>query len=253
MSTPGSFFWYELLTSDVDAARRFYAGVVGWQTKPHAHVPGYHLFATADTDIAGLMAMDAGIAAPVWLGYIAVSDVDATLASVQQDGATQCVPPTDIPGVGRFAMLLDPQRVAVYVMRSTLPETGKSAFAALGHCQWNELATSDPAAALGFYTRHFGWRAGDAMPMGPLESYQFLLHDGVQFGAIMKRSRPDASPLWRFYFGVDDIDRASRAIIAGGGRLLSEPQQVPGGSYAVVAIDPQGAEFGVAGPRSGKA
>ena len=252
MNSPGSYIWYELLTSDVDAARRFYASVVGWQLKPHAAVPGYHLFAAADADIGGMMALatDAGITRPVWLGYIAVVDVDSTVAAMLGDGATICVPPTSIPGVGRFAMLRDPQGAATYVMRGAVEGGVSHSYApSVGHCQWNELVTGDPVAALGFYTRNVGWQKGDVMPMGPLGDYQFLLNGSERIGAIMKRSRPDAPPLWRFYFGVDDIDRAAQAVTAGGGRLLGEPQPVPGGGFAIVAVDPQGAEFGIAGPR----
>jgi predicted enzyme related to lactoylglutathione lyase len=247
-----SYIWYELLTTDVDAAGRFYADVVGWKVKPHGGVPGYNLFGTTESDIGGVMAMpaEAGISRPVWLGYIGVDNVDATFAAALRDGATQCVPPTDIPGVGRFAMILDPQGVATYIMRGAVEGASSHSFAAkVGHCQWNELVTTDPVAALAFYTRNFGWTKGDVMPMGPLGDYQFVLSGEVRIGAMMKRSREGAVPLWRFYFGVDDIDRAATAITAGGGRLLGELQQVPGGGYAAVAVDPQGAEFGIAGPR----
>jgi uncharacterized protein len=251
VNPPGTFIWYELLTSDVAAARRFYSDVVGWVSREHGSVPGYGLFATGDSDIGGLMLMDAGITRPVWLGYISVDDVDATVAAAVSAGATVCVPPTDIPGVGRFAMILDPQRVATYVMRMVDTSASRSFAAQVGHCQWNELVTSDPVAALGFYTRNFAWQKGDVLQLGAMGDYQFLRCGGVRFGAMMQRSRTAAPPLWRFYFGVDDIDRAVRAINAGGGKVLNEPQPVPGGGYAVVAIDPQGAEFGVAGPRNG--
>jgi len=251
MSDTGGWIWYELLTSDVEAALTFYGKVIGWKAVAHGTVPGYYMFAAGETQIGGMMAMprEAGIAKPVWLGYVHVADVDATVAAAQRDGATLCVPPTDIPNIGRFSMILDPQGVAVYVM-APLPQGGQSrSFAAqTGHCQWNELVTTDPVAAVGFYTRHLGWQKGEVMNMGPMGDYQFLIGGGQRFGAAMKRTSA-GSPLWRYYFGVDDIDRAAKAIVAGGGRLLRDPDQVPGGGYAAPAIDPQGAEFGIAGPR----
>jgi predicted enzyme related to lactoylglutathione lyase len=187
----------------------------------------------------------------VWIGYVAVESVDATVEGLLKAGAQACVPPTTYPGVGRFSMLRDPQGAPFYVMKPESQAGGVShSFAAeVGHCQWNELLTSDPAAALAFYTRQLGWEKGDVMPMGPMGDYQFLINDGVRFGALMKRAEPQAPSLWRFYFGVEDIDRAARAIVAGGGNLKGEPQPVPGGGFAVAAFDPQGAEFGVAGPR----
>jgi predicted enzyme related to lactoylglutathione lyase len=251
MTVDGGYIWYELLTSDVEAAGRFYGDVVGWKLKGHGTVPGYHQFAAGETDIGGMMAMprEAGILRPLWLGYIHVADVDATVTAILKDGGAQCVPPTDIPGVGRFAMVRDAQGVATYVMSPSMQGVSQSFAAEPGHCQWNELVTTDPVAAADFYTRHFGWRKGDVMSMGPLGDYQFLLAGEQRLGAVMKRTQPGASPLWRFYFGVDDIDRGARAIASGGGRLLGDLQQVPGGGYAAVAIDPQGAEFGIAGPR----
>ncbi len=249
--TARSFIWYELLTSDVEAATLFYGEVVGWTPKAHGAVPGYFQFAAGPTDIGGMMAMprEAGISRPVWLGYIHVPDVDAGVAAMQRDGAAVCVPPTDIPGVGRFAMVRDPQGVATYIMSPSMEGTSQSFAARTGHCQWNELVTTDPAAAAEFYIRHFGWSRGDVISMGPIGDYQFLLAGEQRLGAVMKRTQQGAPPLWRFYFGVDDIDRGVRAIVQGGGRLVGEPQQVPGGGYAAVAIDPQGAEFGIAGLR----
>jgi len=249
--TAGGFIWYELLTSDVEAATRFYGDVVGWKMTGRGSVPGYLQFAAADSEIGGMMAMprEAGFAGPVWLGYIHVPDVDACAAAMQRDGGTVCMPPTDLAGVGRMAMMRDPQGAATYIMHPSMEGISRSFAAETGHCQWNELVTSDPVAATDFYTRHVGWRRGEVMSMGPIGDYQFLLAGEQRLGAVMKRSQQGALPLWRFYFGVDDIDRGARAIASGGGRLLGELQQVPGGTYAAVAMDPQGAEFGIAGPR----
>jgi len=246
----GGWIWYELLTSDVDAARAFYGDVIGWKWIAHGTVPGYYMFAAGDVTVGGLMATprEAGMSEPVWLGYIHVTDVDATVSAVLRDGAVQCVPPTDIASVGRFSMILDPQGVPVYVMTPQPQSAQSQSFAArVGHCQWCELVTSDPLAAVGFYTRHMGWQKGDVMSMGPMGDYQFVSGGGQHFGAIMKRAA--GRPIWRYYFGVDHIDRAVAAVVAGGGKMRSEPQQVPGGAWAAVVIDPQGAEFGIAGPR----
>jgi hypothetical protein len=249
----GGWIWYELLTLDVAAAQVFYGKVIGWRWVQHQTVPGYQMFTAGDVTIGGVMALppQTGLPRPLWLGYVHVANVDASVAAAQRDGATQCVPPTDIPGVGRFAMILDPQGVPVYVMAPQSQGGQSQSFAAkVGHCQWNELVTTDPAAAVSFYTRHLGWQKGDVMNMGPMGDYQFLIGGAQRFGAVMKRTS-EGPPLWRYYFGVDDIDRAAKAITDGGGRLLVDPRPTPGGGWASAAIDPQGAEFGIAGPRKG--
>jgi uncharacterized protein len=251
----GDFIWYELLTADTDAAARFYGAVVGWQAREaEGSVRGYGLFGTGGTDIAGFMRIPADAERagmrPRWLGYIGVRDVDATVAEIVQAGGAQHMPPTDIPGVGRLAMVTDPQGVPFYVMRGAVDGTSTSFSPTQpGHCHWNELATSDQAAALAFYTRLFGWEQGDAMPMGEMGDYRFINHHGGMLGAVMNRVPDGPPPAWTFYFGVTDIDDAAQAVTGNGGAIHYGPAEVPGGVYIVVAGDPQGAPFGLVGPR----
>ncbi|WP_409574797.1 VOC family protein [Sphingopyxis sp. PET50] len=55
--------------------------------------------------------------------------------------------------------------------------------------------------------------------------------------------------MWTFYIGVADIDRALAAVKANGGTVITEPMEIPGGEFAMNAVDPQGASFGLVGPR----
>ncbi|MGO4570361.1 VOC family protein [Microvirga sp. 2TAF3] len=251
----GDFIWYELLTTDADAASRFYGAVIGWRVRPaEGSDRDYRILGTGDADVAGVMTIladtDCVGMRPGWLGYVGVTDVDATAAEVVRAGGTQYVAPTDIPGVGRFAMVSDPQGVAFYVMRGAMEGTSTSfAQAKPGHCHWNELATNDQGAALAFYTGLLGWEKGDAMPMGDMGDYQFITHHGGMIGAMMTRSVGGPPPAWTFYFGVEDIDVAARAVSGNGGTIHHGPAEVPGGVYIIVAADPQGAQFGLVGPR----
>jgi predicted enzyme related to lactoylglutathione lyase len=253
----GDFLWYELMTSDTAAAERFYGAVLGWRTRPAEASPvEYRCFGTGESEIAGLMAVPADAAAagmrPRWLGYIAVDDVDASAAGVLRAGGTQQVPPTDIPGVGRFALLSDPQGVPFYVMRGTEEGTAKSfSPGTSGHCHWNELATTDQEAALAFYTAQFGWERGDAMPMGEMGEYRFINHHGAMLGAVMTRMPGGPPPGWTFYFGVEDIDSVAGTVSAEGGTIHHGPAEVPGGVFIIIATDPQGVMFGLVGPRKG--
>lgn len=257
----GDFIWYELLTSDADAAGEFYAKVVGWTTKS-AGQPGmdYRFFYAGDGSdtrdgVGGYMAitpdMAAGGARPCWLGYIAVDDVDASIASIVAAGGALQMPAHDIPDVGRIAMVTDPQGVPFYVMRGASDE-GSHAFASdapkLGHCAWNELSTTDPAGAMAFYAQQFGWAKDGDMDMGPLGKYEFLRHDFL-IGAIMPKMPEMPVPVWTYYFRVPDIDVALATIRAEGGSILQEPTQIPGGDFAMNAIDPQGAAFALVGSR----
>src|SRR5262245_49835919 len=111
---PSNFVWYELMTTDATAAEDFYRKVVGWKLQASGQ-PGmdYTLLLAGEVPSAGLMrlpqeACDAG-ARPGWVGYVGVGDVDAYAARVTAAGGTVHVPPTDIPNIGRFAMVADPQ------------------------------------------------------------------------------------------------------------------------------------------------
>lgn len=255
----GDFIWYELLTADANAAREFYADIFGWTLNDSGQQGiDYRIIGASEGAIGGLMQltedMTAGGARPVWLGYIGVDDVDATTAALVEAGGTIHRPAWDIPGVGRLALVADPQGAPFYVMHGA-GDDESHAFAydrpRLGHCAWNELATSDRTGAISFYGDLFGWRQDGEMDMGPLGPYAFLRRAsgaGI-FAGVM--ARPEALPvsLWSFYFRVADIDAAVRRTQTGGGRIIVEPSAIPGGEFSVSAVDPQGALFAFVGPR----
>jgi hypothetical protein len=263
VNSHGDFIWYELLTTNADAAQAFYADIFGWRARDSGQ-PGmdYRLLTASAGDVAGIMQindeMKAGGARPVWLGYIAVDDVDASMARIAKAGGKAQMPAMDVPNVGRLAMVTDPQGAPFYIMRDTSGQTSL-AFAydtpRLGHCAWNELVTSDRAAAMAFYGEHFGWRKDGEMDMGPLGAYEFLRRAGAPgvFAGVMTKSEQMPASSWTHYFRVGDIDAAIARTVGGGGTVVHGPQEIPGGEFAVNAIDPQGAPFAFVGPRTSDA
>jgi hypothetical protein len=250
----GSFIWYELLTGDPDAAAAFYGDVVGW-TAASADQPGvdYRIFSAEGSPVAGHMKLPDGAAGmgmrPGWLGYIGVDEVDSAVAAIAAEGGRVHMPAMDMEGVGRMALVADPQGVPFYVMRGESGEASTS-FAPMkpGHCNWNELSTPDQDGALAFYAGQFGWEKGEVMPMGEMGGYQFIHHGGGRIGAIM--TNPPGRPAgWNFAFGVPSADAAAERIPAAGGTVHQGPIEVPGGDWVVMASDPQGAAFMVVGPR----
>lgn len=261
----GDFIWYELITTDPDGARAFYQSVVaGWaidgsgESMPNGSE--YRMIRRSDgKEQGGILTLTPEMqghgARPMWAGYISVDDVDRSLDAIRADGGQVYVEPFDIPGVGRIAMVSDPVGVPFYIMTPSPPpgreDEQSDAFDGMKaeHVRWNELSTTDQDGAIAFYGRHFGWTQDGGMPMGEMGDYKFIQAHGEGIGAIMPK--PPQSPVsaWLFYIGVDDIDRATAAITAGGGQKLYDPMEIPGGEYAVAGIDPQGAAFGLVGPR----
>jgi predicted enzyme related to lactoylglutathione lyase len=251
---PSGFIWYELMTSDVAAAAEFYGTVVGW-TACDSGTPGmdYRLWSIDGVEVGGLMAIPAPASVsamrPTWLGYLDVADVDASVADVVVAGGAVHMPPTDIPGVGRIAMVADPQGAAFYVM-TPIGAGPSPAFAPgkPGHGGWHELHTSDWAAALAFYGAQFGWAKSEALEMGPMGTYLLFNTGGDAIGGMMN-SPGISRPSWLYYFNVDDIDAAKVRVDSVGGTILNGPLQVPGGSWILQAHDRQGAMFALVGPR----
>jgi uncharacterized protein len=161
------------------------------------------------------------------------------------------MPPTDMENVGRMAMVEDPQGAHFYVMRGSSPEPSTAyGRRELGKGSWNELQTTDDAAALGFYGELFGWQQVGAMPM-PWGEYSFLQGkgDAEPWGAMMPREK-DENPIgWNFYFRVPDIEAAHAKVKELGGNPVCDIMEVPGGERVFFATDPQGAGFGLVAPK----
>ena len=260
-SDKGQFIWYELMTPDVDAAKAFYDSVVGWNIDAQSNFPnGYRMIGRSDGKSAGGVLpltdeMQQHGARPTWLAYIHVADVDGAVRSIEQAGGKTFMPPFDIPNVGRVAMVADPQGAPFYVMKPIPPAGQPDATSDVfsvdqpQHVRWNELSSSDQDGAIRFYTSQFGWTQEGGMPMGEMGDYKFINHDGVMIGAIMRKPPQMPVTAWTYYIGVDDIDRAAKAVTDGGGQILHGPMEIPGGEYSLNGMDPQGAAFGLVGPR----
>lgn len=254
----GTPCWYELGTSDLDAADTFYRNVLGWSIGD-AGMPGftYHLATASDgVMVAGMMSNvgQQGDPPPNWVVYFSTDNCDETASSIREAGGSVLMEPADIPGTGRFSIVADPQG-AVFGLLQPLPmEDGSQSGRAFdqqasGHGNWHELMTNDPGEAFGFYTEHFGWTKGEAMDMGDMGVYQIFHHNGADIGAMMSLGNAP-TPAWLPYFGANGIDEAVERIKAGHGTIHKGPMEVPGGAHVAIARDPQGAWFAVVGPRT---
>ena len=253
----GSNVWYELMTTEPDGATAFYGSVVGW--KISESIPGdqdYRMIGRSDGGFAGGVLgltdeMRQHGARPIWLGYIGVDDVDATVSKIEAKGGKALMPAFDIPQ-GRIAMVADPQGNPFYVMKpippADKPDAESDVFSATAEQRvgWNELTTADTAAAREFYGELFGWTSDDFMPMGENGEYRFWARQGAPFGAVCKEMGSGSSK-WRYYLRVPSISAAVEAVKSGGGQVSMGPHEVPGGDYIIIGNDPQGAEFALVG------
>jgi predicted enzyme related to lactoylglutathione lyase len=244
----GRFVWYDLMTSDVEGAARFYADIIGWGTVPWEGQRQYMIWTNEDVPLGGLMALPdearSSGATPHWLCYVAVPDTDSAVDRAVELGGTVLVSPTLIPGSGRFAVLQDPQQ-AVFAMFTPIERQYRSeGTPAVGEFSWHELAVTDHVAAFEFYCELFGWEKAEAYDMGEMGIYQMYACAGTKapLGGMFDKPS-DMSTGWLLYVRVDDVQRVVEKVLEMGGRVLNGPMAVPGEDIVAQCVDPQGAVF----------
>ncbi|HTI02434.1 MAG TPA: VOC family protein [Acidisoma sp.] len=250
----GDFVWHELCTTDPVAAAAFYGKVVGWTIRPSG-LPGidYSLACLGDRQIAGIMTLPAAQMPPrpIWFGYIAVDDVDAKAKEIETAGGSIHKAPEDIPSIGRFAVVSDPQGAVFMLFKGAGEPPPPLGMMQTGSVGWNELHARDAPAIWPFYEETFGWSKDTAHDMGPMGVYQLFKGSGLPCGGMMTDTQSSPHPYWLYYFVVDDIDAGLERVKSNGGTVLFGPQEVPGGAWIINAQDPQGGNFALVGMRKG--
>jgi predicted enzyme related to lactoylglutathione lyase len=235
----GTFIWHENHSTDVEKAKSFYTELLGWQTEAWSGEMDYTVIKVGDKGHGGFMAAQGG-APSHWLGHVLVEDTDEAARRAEAAGGRVLFGPQDIPEVGRFALIADPQGAIV------------SAFAPQGEGDltegvfvWDELHTSDPGAAKSFYGEVFGWTARDE-DMGGMTYSIFQSGGGTDVGGCMQLMEGmQAPPHWLVYIGTDDVDATTARAKELGATVHIEPADIPNIGRFSVLQDPTGAAFGL--------
>jgi predicted enzyme related to lactoylglutathione lyase len=250
--TTAPFIWYELMTTDNAAAFKFYSHVLGWTAaQDPLATPEYTIANAGKFSVGGLMKLPAEMSAagvpPCWMTYLGVDDVEATVAKVTAAGGSVRRAPSDIPGVGRFAVLADPHGAAFMILKpissGPMPAIPDGTPGTIG---WRELHAGDGTAACKWYAEQFGWKQVSEMDMGAMGFYRLFSTGGDQAeGGMMTKMAEAPAPFWTFYFNVEALDAAVERVNQGGGKVLMAQHQVPTGQWIAYIADPQGATFGL--------
>ncbi|WP_306589724.1 VOC family protein [Geothrix sp. 21YS21S-4] len=241
----GAFCWSQLNATDPAACEAFYTKLLGWSAAPErAGGASLTLFTRGKDEVATLLEIPAGTprARSHWMSYVWVEDVDASFARALSLGAAAFVPPSPIPGVGRFAVIGDPTGATLGLYQQNPPaDPSRPLPAGAGTFCWYELATRERDAALAFYGALFGWTA---QPMGLASVDYTLLFRGEELmGGLMAISGPEWEGVpnhWMPYVAVADVDARAAAVPTLGGSGCVPPTDIPDvGRFAVVG-DPTG-------------
>ena len=254
--------WIDTEQPDLDAAREFYSGLFGWTLidAVPADAPGSYLIATLNGQDVG--AIGPGDSPPVWNTYIAVEDADATASAVAAAGGTVLTKPYDVGPAGRTATCADPggAEFRLWLPRRRL---GAQLVNAPGSWNFSNLRTSDPKAALAFYSAVFGWVADDmgdgaeAMLRVPgygdhlagtsdPDIYQRQAFAPPGFADVVAGLEPAGdgeTQHWHVKLTVADRDDSAATAERLGATVVSATQ-TPWTREALIR-DPQGAEFSV--------
>jgi uncharacterized protein len=247
----GQFVWYELLTNDGAAAMAFYQHVLGWKTQPFQD--DYTMWVGSQGPLGGVMKLPPGSPVPHWIGNVMVADADATVAHAVKLGGKVHVEPRDIPQVGRYAVLSDPQGAGIPIIAPSTPMTAHDQ-TKHGEFVWNELLTTDNEAAFGFYSELFGWKRISDFDMGAMGKYIIYgLDESTPLGGMMTKPKDAPFPAtFFFYVHVDDLEAAIARATEKGANVQNGPMPVPDGSRIAQLTDPQGAWFALHETPKGK-
>jgi len=246
-SKAGTFCWLELGTTNRGAAKNFYSSLFGWAADDLPMGPNmtYTMFRMGGKDVAGAYALEEqpdGQVPPHWMLYLKVENADTSAAKAVKLGAKQIVPPSDIPNVGRFAVLQDPTGAAISIFQPgqhrgfVFRETGP------GLC-WADLNTRDAQKAAQFYGDWLGWTFETGK-----DGYRHIMNgtdrEDMIGGIPAEMHAPPGTPAhWMSYFAVADCKAtAAKAAQLGASTIMPATTMPEVGTIAVLA-DPQGAVF----------
>jgi uncharacterized protein len=243
--TIGKFVWHDLRTSDPERAQVFYAELFGWTFRGDASYAHIH---NVGRDQGGIVPLEAGApSGSNWTAYVSVDDVDATVERAQALGGKTLMPVVDVPTVGRFTLLADPQGAILSpfeysVVEKAAPRAGRNPH---GDFCWDELLTTEPESACAFYGEIFGWKH-TRLDMGPMGAYWIQKTSTQEVGGIMKlpRGAPEKA-CWLPYVAVDVVDATARRVEKLGGVVHTPPSDIPSVGRFSVIVDPTGASVAI--------
>ncbi|HYU16072.1 MAG TPA: VOC family protein [Candidatus Acidoferrum sp.] len=243
---PGKFVWFEHVSRDAKKAQAFLAEVFGWRVEAMPMGPeSYEMIYSGDTMIGGYASPKGGQSAH-WIAYVSVDDVDAAAKAAAASGGKVVDAPADIPGVGRWARIADPQGAEICPFKNAGGDPPDETPPA-GRFFWNELHTTDPAAALKFYEKVLGF-AHRSVDMGPGGTYHVLSRGGVERGGATSHLPAGVAPHWLPYVTSDDVDATIARAKKLGAAIPMAPEDIPGIGRFAVLKDPTGAVLAVMKP-----
>ena len=244
--TDGTPCWFDLFSSDPDAAASFYANVLGWAIESGGpESGGYKMCILGDRPVAGIMGQSADGVASTWTPYLRSSDLTSTLAAVAQAGGSTIVGPMDVLDLGHLAVVLDVTGASIGVWEPSTFE-GAGRVGEPGAYLWAELTTSSLDRSTAFFEEVFGLQATEESATSS-DARQFTKGGHPIIGMVAHEPGDGEADGWTLTFMVSDLEDTLVRAVTGGGFLGGPIVELPVGRHATVT-DPTGAMFGLLEP-----
>jgi uncharacterized protein len=242
----GTPCWVDYGAADLEAAKDFYAALLGWEYTEGSEEYGGYLNALRNGEPAAGLDPRMDEHQPVaWTTYFATDDSAAAVDRIRRAGGTVLVEPMEVVPFGTMTIALDPQGTPFGLWQAA-EHTGERIFNEPGSVTWNEASVEDPAAAREFYAAVFGFRFA---PVEGVPDYTTFATGDRPLGGLGGVT-PGLPKGWLTCFAVADTDRAAAMTEARGGKVVTAPVDSPFGRFAVLE-DPWGALFEVLAPAQG--
>ncbi len=240
----GVFVWHDLLTTDPDAAKRFYGGLFDWTFEDFevGRQGSYTVIYRGGRPIGGIVdarQFDSGVNVSQWIPVLSVADVDAAVATTLAAGGRTFADPVDIEGRGRMAVIGDPQGAVMTLLRSASGDPRYDDLA-VGSFIWNEVWTGNIPGALDFYSR-LGDYNTSRTSIREGETYHYLSQATVPVAGVLQNPVAGLRPSWVSYVGVQDVDEILARVERLGGKIIVDTVETAGKSDAAAIVDPSGA------------
>jgi predicted enzyme related to lactoylglutathione lyase len=236
----GEVYWFSLLSDNMYAAMGFYMELFGWEfeTSP----TGAYMAMRNGTPFAGLNNIEdriPGSSESLWLAAITVADIEQSVATARELGATVHTDITHLPGWGTFALIQDPQGAPLILV---VPERQLGGTEGYSGWRWAELWTHDTAAAADFYTKVIGYEI-EQLAVGD-DTYTVFRSDGKRNAGLVDLEEREIAPRWAPYVGVTDLRAVLVRVWEEGGKVLREPAEIDfeaaGTNRVALIADPSG-------------
>lgn len=241
---PGTPSWFDLMTPDLEGARKFYGDLFGWTFDVGAPEMGYYTMCKLDgRNAAGMGKRPDDAPYPTaWSIYFSTENADASAAAIREAGGQVMMGPMDVMEQGRMLVAVDPTG-ATFGFWQPMRHTGAQVREEHGAMCWAEAYTRAPEKTAPFYSKVLG---AEAKKIEGMEYSTFSVNGAMCCGMMHMDAKWPAEipPHWMVYFTVNDINAAVETVKSRGGKIHQGPFPSPYGQIAIVA-DPWGASFAV--------